>query len=498
MVHGTFGVGHHDAAHVSGAHIVVQSVRLGTLRSWRILIKDDEGRREATRIVQRDDVWYVRQPGGRFKCRPYEALLWFPSAYRFLHQSELTFIQSTRELAGATRESLDSKTATFRLEHAPERHEAMERISREIGREVRTSRAGGGTAAVRDLVQRAQRGLEEGQLVRVRTDLGLVLEREPGALSTRVSDFAWWSIEDAQTALKVSDEGWTNRLEGIPTGNLGECVAIYYDQYATNTEAVQPEAYLLDLVTEEIQRVPYQGFGGMAGGFSEDRGTVLLSVCRPDWRWQVTSVDLRTRASVDLLPADDPGTATLVCGRSPNGADWTCIRPAEAPASFLDSQIFLLNVAQRTLRPLGEPGRIGTPAEWLPDGSGLILKRFASTSTPNDVEPRVLVRLGLDGRLQDLRPGDWPVVHHRHRKILYRDDSSGLWHLCELDGSKPELYADGLAGFGQPTLSPDGGRIIFVKFEDGKLPTPMLFTWGSANGRALTKAPGYIGMPIWR
>ena len=127
----------------------------------------------------------------------------------------------------------------------------------------------------------------------------------------------------------------------------------------------------------------------------------------------------------------------------------------------------------------------------------MILKRFVHSANPREIEPRILCHLSLDGKLTDLRAGDWPVVLRKSRKILYQDESQ-LWHTCALDGTKSELLADGLARHGTPAISPDETQVIFTRYEKGKLPQLLLFEFGKTKGMPVTKAEGFIGTPVWR
>ena len=181
---------------------------------------------------------------------------------------------------------------------------------------------------------------------------------------------------------------------------------------------------------------------------------------------------------------------------SPDGRTLATMRML-GQGGILDMQMQLIDVETGKSKLLGKPSHIGAPFAWLPNGQGLILKRFDSTSDPNVIEPRILCRLGLDGKLTDLRRGDSPVVLHKSNKILFEDDS-GLWHTCELDGTKPEIYADGMKGYGTPALSPDEKQIIFARYEKGKLPRLLVFDWGKTAGKPIPNNEGFIGIPVWR
>jgi hypothetical protein len=104
----------------------------------------------------------------------------------------------------------------------------------------------------------------------------------------------------------------------------------------------------------------------------------------------------------------------------------------------------------------------------------------------------------MDGKLTDLRPGDPAIVLRKSRKILYQENDSNLWHACELDGTKPELFAGGLNGYGTPAVSPDETRLIFARYEEGKGPQLVLFQSGKTEGKPAVRAQGFTGMPVWR
>jgi len=100
--------------------------------------------------------------------------------------------------------------------------------------------------------------------------------------------------------------------------------------------------------------------------------------------------------------------------------------------------------------------------------------------------------------MTDLRAGEWPVVLRKSRRILYQDEDSRLWYTCELDGTKPELFAGGFKDYRTPAVSPDEKRIVFVRYEKGKTPQLTLFEMGKTEGKPAVQAGGFIGMPVWR
>jgi hypothetical protein len=159
----------------------------------------------------------------------------------------------------------------------------------------------------------------------------------------------------------------------------------------------------------------------------------------------------------------------------------------------MEAEVRLIKMSDRSVRTLLKITRLGGPLSWLPESDGIILSRG-----PRQIGPTVLCRLNLDGTLKDFRPGDWPLVLQKSRRILYQETGSQLWHTCDLDGSNPKLYADGLADHGQPAVSPDERQILFTRINKGSAPQLMLFELGKSNGRPATRAEGFTGQAVWR
>jgi hypothetical protein len=258
-----------------------------------------------------------------------------------------------------------------------------------------------------------------------------------------------------------------------------------------------PDGYLLNLRTKQLRRLPYEGFVSMPGCFLKDRREVIVSGVDLDGQMGLLKLNLLTRENTEVAYGPFKGGITLMAELSPDGRKVATMQ-ALGGEKMTDLQIRVIDLQSGRSELLGKPGNIGAPFSWLPDGDGLVLKRFERTSDLHAIEPRILCRLGLDGKLTDLRRGDWPVVLRKSRRMLYQDDATRLWHTCDLDGTKSELFAEGLKGYGFPAVSPDETKIIFTRFEKGKAPRLMVFEFGKADGKPAVQAKGFMGTPVWR
>jgi hypothetical protein len=208
-------------------------------------------------------------------------------------------------------------------------------------------------------------------------------------------------------------------------------------------------------------------------------------------------LNLVTGKNTPLAYGEFNGRIMLEAELSPDGQKIATIEGLGG-TNLLELQIRVIDLQTGQSQLLGKPSGIGAPFSWLPDGDGLILKRFEHKEDLHAIEPRILCRLGLDGKLTDLRAGDWPVVLRKSRKILYEDNDTDQWYTCELDGTKPEVFAGGMKGYGMPAVSPDETRVVFVRYEKGKLPQLTLFALGKTNGKPAVHADGFTGVPVWR
>ena len=60
-------------------------------------------------------------------------------------------------------------------------------------------------------------------------------------------------------------------------------------------------------------------------------------------------------------------------------------------------------------------------------------------------------------------------------RILYKtDNKTSAWMTCDLEGKNPEQIMDGLPKFSFPAVSPDGNKILIMKFGGDMGPRPSI------------------------
>jgi hypothetical protein len=356
-----------------------------------------------------------------------------------------------------------------------------------------------------EAVARAREQLANGTPVVFDEQTGILLEGKMQSISVSIEGFRWLDrLPESAFALpkgvRWNDQTrpWSNDYE--------DCVLVAHDPLFVEGEPASPDTFILNLKSGQMRRVPFVGMGSMPCGFVASRGAAVVAGVAFHSMAVVAGTSLESfygLARVDLVTGkNEPFAADWLSGGpffmsevSPDGQYALGFSPLP---DMEETEVELIKLSDRSTRTLRKTGKLGGPASWLPDGNGIVLKRYDLAKRLNQTGPPIVCRLDLDGTLKDLRPGDWPVVLRKSRKILYQENESHLWHTCDLDGSNPKLYADGLADHGEPAISPDERQILFTHFNKGRAPQLMLFELGKTNGVPATRAPGYTGRPVWR
>jgi len=325
---------------------------------------------------------------------------------------------------------------------------------------------------------------------------GILLEGKVQTMSFSVEGFRWLDRLPEDAFALPKGVRWDDQTRPWTAMDYEHCVMVARDPLFVPAGApLSLDSFILNLKSGDLRRIPFAGITSMPGFFAESRTVAVVAGMDLNGQAGITRIDVVTGKNEPFASDWLSGGPLLTEEVSPNGQYALGFSP-----SFSDTEveIRLIKLSDRSIRTLRKTGRLGIPSSWLPESDGIILKRFEPVSDPKQIEPRVLCRLDLDGTLKDLRPGDSPLVLRKSRKILYQENGSRLWHTCDLDGSNPKLYADGLAGHGQPAVSPDERQILFTRFNKGHVPQLMLFELGKSNGLPATRAPGYTGKAVWR
>jgi hypothetical protein len=482
----------------SGSVMEAKVVRDQEQQAWSFFQFENGARELVSRIVAKNGIWHVEDAQQKTKCRPYEAELHLPGGYLLLALAELRCVQNEGQFAGANFESRQGNIVSYRLPLASESRTFIEKAVaglEQIQKQDPTYPIKPETVRALELMREQ---LLKGTPLSVDETTGLLTEFKMQDLLISIEDFKWLKkTSDADFALPNKAK-WKDQTRPWSNKELEDCVMVGRDPlFEVGNKKPAIDSYLLNVRSGEMRRLPYEGITSQAGCFLKERNEVIVSGFDVNGFAGLVRVNLKTGANTAVHSDLARGRISMDAVLSPNGKMVASMQMSGA-GQMLEFQIRLINLSDGDSRLLGKPQRIGAPFSWSPDGDSLILKRFEHVDDLRAVDPRILCRMDLDGNLTDLRAGDWPVVLHKTRKILYQDDKTDLWHTCELDGTKPRLFADGLPNHGQPAVSPDESKVIFARVEKGKLPPLILFEMGKSQGKEIVKAPGWTGLPVWR
>lgn len=466
---------------------------------WDFLQIENGRPEKICELIQLNNLWYIQEKGDFAKTRPYEAELHFPAAYTFLSMSALRYLTDESQLASAHFEGRNGDKLSYSLPLPMENRRTLEAVVADYRKMADQDPSFLKRPEVAQTLQRAQEQLTNGLPFAIDEKTGIIVESKIKELTITVSDFHWLASEPSAAFRLPDGAEWSDHSEPWPESDYGSCIMVGHDPLftGTNSSKLATDGYVLNLRTKELRRIPYQGATMMPGCFLKNRWEVVISGADLFTGPEMLKINLLTGATTKLGGEQGNGSLGLVGEASPDGKKVAAIGLFSGK-SIVDFQMKLIDLQTGQMQDLGKAGRIGAPFSWLPDGDGLILKRFEQANNLNAVEQRILCRLGLDGKLVDLRPGDMPLVLRKTRKILYQDNDTDLWHTCNLDGSEPELYADGLKSYGTPAVSPDEKSIMFALYEKGKLPQLMLFEISGSKGKPIRHANGFTGLPVWR
>lgn len=442
-------------------------------------------------LTEVSNIWYVVEPETRVRCRPWEHFFQSAISELMLEAAELRFVLDSTAFAFAEVERTNGSSILFR-----ERLDQAESNSlASVLAEVATVPPNLTPHRDKRLALQArflQRALAEGVSFSVNRDGGFIDGWETQRHKIEIEHFHW--LPSTPTSrLRVSGTNWVDRVAPFRSADWDRCVLVAHDPSA-EASRINPRLGVLRLDNGLVTRVPIPTLGTVWGEFLSDRktavvvhqdiaGSMALSLVNLSTA-EVTPLDVALNGTLIGMPVLSPDQQTIAI----------LFRPQNA-SSVVEFQMLLVDIKKKTAKTLGKPGRLGAPYSWLPDGSGIVLKRFLPAKS-DDIERRVVCFLRMDGTLADLIAGDDPLVIP-HLKCVLFEGSSRDWFTCNLSGLNPVKFADGMKGWGNPAISPNGKEMLWVRFVKGELPQLHRFEFGNKNGELATKSPGFTSMPVW-
>lgn len=469
--------------------VVIAVIVDGQRRSETFFMENAGRQLRMLRITEQNNVWQIDEPTIRRKVRPYEATTQVPGTYLFKLAAEAMCLVDPSALAGLRFEARANGILTYRVPFANEaRRMVKEALTTFVGAEKEN-------ASKLEPLGDGKRLFEEGSTVRVDEALGIVVGRQIQNMTVTLSDFEWLEVAPP-TAFPTSS---TQSNDTKPWPDPHEWIMMLHDPLATG-KASNPrwDGVLVHAFRSELRRLPFKGVISMPLCFLSNRHELLVMGVDIQGRNRLVKLNILTGENTPIASEAFADVIPAAAALAPNGREVAVLGMGAGAEKSREFQMHLLDLESGIVTKLGKPARLGGPHSWLPDGSGLILKRFVPPSLlGNGIEKRVVCRLGRDGVLTDLFSGDEPIVIRHARRILFQKDDD-TWQTCNFDGSDSRPYANGMKGYGFPSLSPDEKQIAFMKLDVPGLPELMTFSFGQTDGSRVYTPPGAVSAPKWQ
>lgn len=447
-------------------------------------------------IIERNDLWHVREGDKAIKCRPYEATLSFPSAYLFLDAAAPVFVAEPSMLKDAKYDGVFDQAVRYRIEVPPDYRQLLEKTlldSRRIGAE----KPDFWTNEQRANVAWIEAALAKGVPIEIDRETALIRTRVEQNLRLEITRFEWLPKVPAN-ALKLPEIDWKDASQPLADDDWSEVVVVAHDSWSGKTSRkASPDSHFFNLKTGEMRRVPFTGKASIPLGFLADRTEALFFGYSVSEGPEVVLIDA-TAGECSSLEIEGLAGAVPINGAISHDKKQLALVTMSGKGRLLDLQIYLVDLDSMAAKPLGIPSRIGGPIGWLPDGTGLVLKRIGEPSGDGQIEKRILCRMAMDGTLTDLREGGTPTVLPKSKRILFEDTASREWFTCDFDGLNSRKFGHGMSGFGAPAVSPDEKEILWVKYQSDSPPRVHRFKFEAAEGKPISDAPGFFALPFWR
>jgi hypothetical protein len=480
----------------NGSLYVVEVAAAPKLRRWVLSVEIKGRREEFARITQKDGVWYLKEGRKARKYRRFEAPLDAPTGYIYLMRSEPQFIARAIPLGFGTYEGTRNGVATYRSPLPEAQKKQLENAIADFDKFTKQNGARAVNPETTRSIESARDLLARGVSTDVELESGLVLQFGAPERRTKVSRFRFGNVDPAEFA--TDGTTWDDQTDDPTAGDRQDLLMIgHCGVWRPGMPSPEADGRLLNIKTGRLRRVPFHGGISLPGCFTTDRSHVVVTgFDTAGGVMGLYDIDLKTGANRQL-GGDLLATGfSLFPSLSPDGKTVAILHKGASEAHILEFQICLVDLASGQAKPLGQPRDTG-PLAWLPDGNALLVtdRKAIDVKKP---PVSTICRMDLDGRITPLCEGTAPVVLGDGKRILFEDQTSRTWKTCDLDGKDIKLYAGGMEGCAFPSISPDGKRLVMMRFRTGEAPEPVIFTLGESEGKPATTAPGLWKSPSWR
>jgi hypothetical protein len=448
-------------------------------------------------IIERDGVWYVDDLGTKAKYRPYEAPLSIPNVYLIHELARVRFVDEAEVNAMGTCAGVENGVATYRLELAPELREQMRNMLAQLSQATQQNPKILDDPKLREQVRQMNDMLKNGVARRVDTNLGITVDMDSAKFRLRVNDFHWLD-NPSPAELNVEGTKWDDQTTDITTGDRNDLLMISNSAlWKPGEPAGDMNACYMDIKSSRLRRIPYHGVQSTVGCFSKDRKKIYVTGFAFDsGSLKPFEIDLASGAQRRLGgDAFNTGMA-LMPVLSPDGKSLVITHKDPAHGEILEWQMYIIDIASGASKPLGKPMDTAFYS-WLPDQSGFVMVTRDNTDM-NKPSIDTISRIDMAGNITPIRKGRDPILMDDGKTILYEDPDEHVFKTCDLAGQNVKLFGDGYPGHGFARISPEGKRILLMKFDKQHGPMPLIFNIGETTGKPLTDMPGLWAMPAWK
>jgi hypothetical protein len=447
-------------------------------------------------LIERGGFWYVDDMGAKAKFRPYEAPFAFSNVYLAYELAKPRFVQPSdaRDMGQCT--EILNGMATFRAPLAPQARDQILNVLSNFNAAAGQNPKILDNPGLRQQVKQLNDLLANGVLRRIDTTLGIISETHTAKLNVRTSGFHW--LESAQPPeLNIDGVKWIDLTSPLVSQHPEDLIMISNSfTWKPPQPAGDMNACILDLDNTLARRIPFHGVQSGTGCFSKDRQRVYVTAADiQSGAMPLYEIDLQTgenrRLGGDLLATGMSMLPVL----SPDGKTLVVSHKDLATGEILEWDVCLVDIASGNAKVIGKPIDAAF-FSWLPDQNGFIVDVRKSVDM-NKPSQEMISRMDLDGKITPIHGGSQPLLLADGKTILYEDQADRLWKTCDLSGANEKPFGDGFPKHGFPALSPDGKRILFMKF-DSTGPKPMIFNLGETAGKPATTQPGLWAMPAWQ
>ena len=476
----------------TGAEIHVEVVQFGGQRKSTVTARMGKEHGQLFQLIERNGIWYVKETQGLFgKYRPYEAPFFFSTAYLFLERAALVVAPDDLNSLGKL-ERVTDRVAVFR-QPIPKETEAL--IRQVLSQTDAIAREQPLPAKLQARIKTLKDLLEHGQPVEVSLATGILTKFGTPDQLTRIQNFVW--LDSIPKDVFALEEEYPDFTSDPTAANLDECVMISHSArwQPSMKNKGDPDIRLLYLKTGGLRRIPFLGPVSVPGCFLKDRKRVVVSgMTEGHVGLGLFEINLSTGENRKLGGAALEGGFCLGPAVSPDGK-LIAVKYMKAANPTLPSQIYVVDVESGEARKIGEIVG-GIHLSWMPDGKRILMMReeFVGWDKPSD---GTICTMALDGTVEDICPGEWPVLIGGNR-IMFTPRTGRVWYTCALDGSDRKILADGLRDYGFPTVSPDGKRLLMMRFGGPRGPRPTVIKIGDSQGREAVRTGGLWAFPVWQ